>query len=98
MKNLRAARLWAVLACAIIGLGVAPAAGQTRGYETPPNFSSNQVLPPALRQSPYHSILDPVQKEIHAGDSRGHQVALLAVKLEIAVFLPLTFELGHGRK
>ncbi len=63
MKNLRAARLWAVLTCAIIGLGVAPAAGQTRGYETPPNFSSNQVLPPALRQSPYHSILDPVQND-----------------------------------
>jgi hypothetical protein len=58
MKNLRAA-----LTCAIIGLGVAPAAGQTRGYETPPNFSSNQVLPPALRQSPYHSILDPVQND-----------------------------------
>lgn len=63
MKNLRAAHLWAVLTCVITGLGVVPAAGQTRGYETPPNFSSNQVLPPALRQSPYHSILDPVQND-----------------------------------
>ncbi|MHA1165120.1 MAG: hypothetical protein ACTSP0_05990 [Alphaproteobacteria bacterium] len=63
MRVLRAVRRWAVLSGVIIGLGVIPAAGQTRGFETPPNLSSKQALPPALRQGPYHTILDPVQND-----------------------------------
>ncbi len=67
MRVMVNARRWvafgAVTACLLAGLDGAPALSQDKRYETPSNFAARQILPPALRQSPYHTILDPVQND-----------------------------------
>jgi len=41
-------------------------------------------------------VLNAMQEEVHPGDGGRHQVALLAIELEVAVLLPLPLEFRHG--
>lgn len=63
MRVMQAARRWVVMTGVVAGMFSTVALGQTNGYETPPSFTARQVLSPALQQSPYHTILDPVQND-----------------------------------
>ena len=63
MTVMRTVRRLALLSGMVVILGAPLAVGQAWGYESPPRFSAKRVLPPALRQGPYHSIIGPVQND-----------------------------------
>ena len=63
MRFMQAVRLRVIMVGVVSGTFATAALGQTNEFETPPSFAARQVLPPILQQSPYHTIVDPVQND-----------------------------------